>query len=111
MSVVGEDIFSEVLLAVSEEDRCTWLAQEGAPVMGVRPVCPSIILSSPRVNGTPIPVEGVVIGTPVASVTEAPESVAFFEMIGRVLGRDEAPAERLMFKMLTPCVGTTDTFL
>lgn len=36
--------------------------------MGVNPVCPSTILSNPM-KEKPTPLEGVVIGTPVAMVT------------------------------------------
>lgn len=77
---VGELALSELL---SLEVLFTSLLQEDGPfVIGVRPVW-STILS--RVNKNPL--EGVVIGIPVAELTET--SVSFFSLLmrGSVLGR------------------------
>ena len=68
MRVVGEARPSLGLLLLSLTERCTSLAQDGAPVMGVRPVWPSIIASRPKLN-TAQPLEGVVMGMPIDSAT------------------------------------------
>lgn len=83
---VGELALSELL---SLEVLFTSLLQEEGPlVMGVRPVW-STILS--RVNKNPL--EGVVIGIPVAELTET--SASFFSLLirGSVLGRTLEPAD------------------
>ena len=61
--LVGDDMASVVLLSL--ELRCACVAHDGAPVIGVSPVCPSTIDSRPNVNS---PLDGVVSGTPRASV-------------------------------------------
>jgi hypothetical protein len=77
---VGELALSELL---SLEVLFTSLLHEEGPfVMGVRPVWSTILSKVKRK-----PLEGVVIGIPVAELTET--SVSFFSrlMRGRVLGR------------------------
>ena len=84
---MGDDNASLGLLLLSLTVRCTSLAQEGAPVMGVSPVWPSIMASRPKLN-TFTPLEGVVIGMPVLSVTTG-RVVATLGLMASEVGLDE----------------------
>ena len=105
---MGELIPSPGLLSL--EFLCTWLPHVGAPVIGVSPVWPSIMESSPSIK---LPDVGVLMGTPVAVWELDGITILWCEVLGMEseVGR---PAPRLLLldtkeAVLTDSVG--DSFL